>query len=91
VSHLGWLDLERLEELQGRHRLSTVAIITTESNESMAAIHDRQPAILEPREYEEWLAPSERPPLHLLRVLPSEEMDIRLMETHNMQLPLNST
>ncbi|HTF70029.1 MAG TPA: SOS response-associated peptidase [Edaphobacter sp.] len=70
--------------------LPTVAIITTEPNEGMAAIHDRQPAILEPREYEEWLTPSERPPLHLLRVLPSEEMNIRLMETHSMQLPLNS-
>ena len=70
--------------------LPTVAIITTEPNEGMAPIHDRQPAILEPREYEEWLAPSERPPLHLLRVLPSEEMNIRLMETHSMQLPLNS-
>jgi len=70
--------------------LPTVAIITTEPNEGMAAIHDRQPAILEPREYEEWLTPSERPPLHLLRVLPSEEMNIRLLETHSMQLPLNS-
>jgi len=56
----------------------------------MAAIHDRQPAILEPREYEEWLTPTERTPLHLLRVLPSEEMSIRLVETQNMQLPLNS-
>jgi putative SOS response-associated peptidase YedK len=68
----------------------TVAIITTEPNESMAEIHTRQPAILQPREYEEWLSPGERPPLHLLRILPSEEMNIRLLETHNMQLPLNS-
>jgi putative SOS response-associated peptidase YedK len=68
----------------------SVAIVTTEPNERMAEIHTRQPAILQPREYEEWLSPSERPPLHLLRILPSEEMNIRLLETHSMQLPLNS-
>lgn len=56
----------------------------------MAEIHTRQPAILELREYEEWLSHSVRPPLHLLRILPSEEMNIRLMEAHSMQLPLNS-
>ena len=71
--------------------MPTVAIITTEPNERMAEIHTRQPAILQPREYEEWLSPSERPPLHLLRILPSEEMNIRLLETHSMQMPLNST
>ncbi|MBN9616250.1 MAG: DUF159 family protein [Acidobacteriales bacterium 59-55] len=70
--------------------MPTVAIITTEPNERMAEIHSRQPAILQPHEYEEWLSPSERPPLHLLRILPSEEMNIRLLETHSMQLPLNS-
>jgi putative SOS response-associated peptidase YedK len=35
----------------------------------MVEFHDRQPVILEPREYEEWLAPAERPPVHLLRIL----------------------
>jgi putative SOS response-associated peptidase YedK len=64
--------------------------MTVGSSEGMAEIHTRQPAILEPREYEEWLTPTERPPLHLLRVLPSEEMNIQLLDTHNMQLPLNS-
>jgi putative SOS response-associated peptidase YedK len=43
--------------------------------DSMAAIHTRQPAILEPREYEQWLTPTERPPVHLLRVLPSKLPD----------------
>jgi putative SOS response-associated peptidase YedK len=36
--------------------------------------HDRQPVILEPREYGEWLGESERPPVHLLRILREEEM-----------------
>jgi putative SOS response-associated peptidase YedK len=68
----------------------TVAVITTDPNEAMASIHDRQPAVLEPREYKEWLAPSERPPLHLVRILPAEEMQIRLLDSQNMQLPLSS-
>jgi len=32
--------------------------------------------ILDPSEYDEWLAPSERPPAHLLRILPEEKMVI---------------
>jgi putative SOS response-associated peptidase YedK len=68
----------------------TVSVITSEPNEAMAKIHDRQPVILEPRDYAEWFAPSARPPLHLLRIVPPEEMNIQLLEAHNMQLPLNS-
>jgi putative SOS response-associated peptidase YedK len=67
-----------------------VAVITTDPNEAMASIHDRQPVILEPRDYEEWLAPAERPPLHLMRVLPAEQMGIRLIEARNTQLALNN-
>jgi putative SOS response-associated peptidase YedK len=62
-------------------------VITSEPNEAMAEIHDRQPVILEPRDYAEWLMPSDRPPVHLLRILLADEMKI---EAHNMQLPLNS-
>ena len=68
----------------------TVAVVTSEPNEAMAEIHDRQPVILEQRDYKEWLTPADRPPLHLLRILPADEMNIRLMEAHNMELPLNS-
>jgi putative SOS response-associated peptidase YedK len=42
----------------------------------MQPFHDRQPIILEPSEYDEWLAPAERPPLHLLRILPPEKLSI---------------
>ena len=56
----------------------------------MAEIHNRQAAILEPRDYAEWFAPTARPPLHLLRIVPPEEMNIQLLEAHNKQLPLNS-
>jgi putative SOS response-associated peptidase YedK len=68
----------------------TVSVITSEPNEAMAEIHDRQPVILEPRDYRAWFSPSDRPPLHLLRIAPAEEMHVQLLEAHNMQLPLNS-
>lgn len=70
--------------------LPTVSIITSEPNERMSEVHDRQPVILEPRDYGEWLSTSDRPPVHLLRILPADEMKIVLVEAHNMQLPLNS-
>jgi putative SOS response-associated peptidase YedK len=52
----------------------TFAVITGEPNEIMQPIHDRQTTILEPRDYDEYLAAAERPPLHLLRILPAEKM-----------------
>lgn len=45
----------------------------------MRPVHDRQPAILEPRDYEEWLSASERPPMHLLRLLSGEELNSKLI------------
>lgn len=70
--------------------LPTFSILTSEPNETMAGIHDRQPVIVEPRDYAAWLTPAERPPVHLLRILPAEEMRAQLVDQHNMQLPLNS-
>jgi putative SOS response-associated peptidase YedK len=55
-------------------REPTFSILTGEANGVMRAIHDRQPIIAEPRDYGEWLAESDRPPLHLLRLLPDEEL-----------------
>ena len=54
----------------------TFAIITSDPNAKMGEIHNRQPVILEPREYAEWLEDSERPPVHLLRVLPDEDLAV---------------
>jgi hypothetical protein len=45
---------------QGEH---TFAILTGEPNELPQPIHDRMTTILEPRDYAEYLAPSDRPPL----------------------------
>jgi putative SOS response-associated peptidase YedK len=51
----------------------TFAIITVPSNELVAQIHDRMPAILEPAGYERWLSP-EPDPHDLLITHPSEPM-----------------
>ena len=58
----------------------TFAIITSDPNAKIGAIHNRQPVILEPREYAEWLEDNERPPVHLLRVLPDEDLTVAKME-----------
>jgi len=63
------------------HWERTFAILTGEPNELMAPIHDRMTTFVEPRDYEEYLAPAERAPVHLLRILPAEKMRARLVET----------
>lgn len=57
----------------------TFAVLTGEPNELMAPTHERMTTFLEPRDYGEYLAPAERPPVHLLRILPPEKMRVRLM------------
>ena len=52
----------------------TFAILTGEANAVMRPVHDREPVIIEPREYGEYLARQERAPTHLLRILPEEEL-----------------
>jgi putative SOS response-associated peptidase YedK len=59
---------------------STFAIITSDPNTKMSEIHNRQAIILEPREYAEWLAENERPPVHLLRILPDDDLTIAEVE-----------
>jgi putative SOS response-associated peptidase YedK len=54
----------------------TFSIFTTVPNERFAEYHNRQPVILDPSEFDEWLAPGERPPAHLLRIFPEEKMVI---------------
>lgn len=52
----------------------TFAILTGEPNELMVPIHDRMTTFLDRRDYSEYLAPTERPPIHLLRIFPAEKM-----------------
>src|ERR1700738_451541 len=50
----------------------TFATFTSEPNGIMRELHDRQPVILDPKDFQEWLSPSERLPVHLLRILPDD-------------------
>jgi putative SOS response-associated peptidase YedK len=62
------------------HWLQSYSIITTEACEAMGTIHDRMPAILAPRDYDEWLDRDEieRPPFHLLHPYDSDAMRMTL-------------
>ena len=69
----------------------TFAILTGEPNELVAPIHPRMTTFLEPRDYDEYLSTGQRPPVHLLRILPAEQMKVHLVETNpitNMQVSL---
>jgi len=46
----------------------------------MQPIHDRQPTILEPSDYAEYLSEDERPPIHLLRIFPEIQMKSQLVD-----------
>lgn len=52
------------------------SIITTDPNEVLEPFHNRCPLIIEPKDYERWLAPSEPShlPIDLVRTYPAEEM-----------------
>jgi hypothetical protein len=55
----------------------TFAVITVPSNELVGQIHNRMPAILEPRSYERWLG-LEPDPHHLLITYPKGFESVRL-------------
>jgi len=56
--------------------LETFTILTTDPNQLMEPVHNRMPVILEPKDYDRWLAPGDpaRPPVDLLRPYPAERM-----------------
>ncbi|MEO8144022.1 MAG: SOS response-associated peptidase [Betaproteobacteria bacterium] len=55
------------------NELQTCAVITTEANEKMSAVHERMPVILTPAESARWLEGAEIP----LRACPDNVIDIR--------------
>jgi putative SOS response-associated peptidase YedK len=60
-------------------QLDTYTILTTDPNELMEPFHDRMPVILDPKDYERWLAPSDSRdsshlPIDLLRPYPAKKM-----------------
>jgi putative SOS response-associated peptidase YedK len=57
----------------------TFAILPGDPNELVAPIHPRMKTFVEPRDYNEYLTPAEKPPLHLLRILPADRMRVLLI------------
>jgi len=57
--------------------IRSCTLITTTPNSFMEKIHDRMPAILNPQDYDRWLAPGELPEMdlhHLLSPYPAAKM-----------------
>ncbi len=56
--------------------LLSYSIVTTETNELLAPLHDRMPLIIAERDYQRWLEPGDpqRPPVDLLRPFDSDLM-----------------
>jgi putative SOS response-associated peptidase YedK len=67
---------ERWKDPKTREPLETFTIITTDPNELVAPLHDRMPVIIEPKDYERWLASTDTGhlPVDLLRAYPAEKM-----------------
>ena len=64
---------ENWQEPTSGEWIRTFAIITTDSNELVAQIHDRMPVILVPADYARWLG-EEPDPRDLMRPFPAEPM-----------------
>lgn len=61
--------------------LFSFAVVTTEANPLMAPIHHRMPVVVEPTDYERWLAPERLPATALRDILaPTDTDDLELFE-----------
>lgn len=67
---------ERWLDRTANQLLETYTIITTESNELTAPIHNRMPVIVAPKDYERWMAPGDptRLPIDLFRPFDPDPM-----------------
>jgi putative SOS response-associated peptidase YedK len=65
---------ENRQRPESEEWLRTFAIITTNSNELVSAIHDRMPVIISAEDYTRWLSPLEPDPRDLLVPYPAEPM-----------------
>jgi putative SOS response-associated peptidase YedK len=64
------------ERWEGEEEIRSCALITTEPNGVVGAVHDRMPVILSPADYEAWLEADDPDLLRsLLRPYPGEEME----------------
>jgi putative SOS response-associated peptidase YedK len=64
---------------RGDQVIDSCAILTTDANERVASLHDRMPVILDPDNYDAWLAPNVDDPARLKALLvpyPAERMTL---------------
>jgi len=54
---------------RGGLTIESCAILTTDANRRLAELHDRMPVVLDPRDYNRWLDPSEENPERLKPLL----------------------
>ena len=66
---------ETWRDPSGGEAVETCTIITCEPNELMAGLHDRMPVILDPGDYDRWLAPEAPGAEELLRPCPAEWLE----------------
>lgn len=61
--------------------LDTCAILTTDANRHLRAVHDRMPVIIPPEDYERWLDPANPDAASLCRPLSEDALDARPVST----------
>jgi len=71
-----WNRWKGLDENQNQMVVESFSIVTTDPNEVLEPFHNRCPLIIEPKDYERWLAPGEPShlPIDLVRTWPAEGM-----------------
>jgi putative SOS response-associated peptidase YedK len=65
--------VENWRDKASGEKVETYTIITGQPNEVAAKIHNRMPVIIDPQDYDRWLA-APQPPADLLRPYPAAEM-----------------
>ena len=67
---------ETWRDKAGEQELQTYTIVTTDANELMEQIHNEMQVIVEPKDYERWMAPTDPAhlPVDLLKPYPAEQM-----------------
>ncbi|GDX79234.1 DUF159 family protein [Deltaproteobacteria bacterium] len=69
------------EPARAAEALPTVALITVAANETIRALHDRMPAMLQREDYASWLNPKNPSPEALLRTMPAEQIEAFTVST----------
>ena len=71
-----WDRWKGLDEIQNQIIVESFSIVTTDPNEVLEPFHNRCPLIIEPKDYERWLALAEPShlPIDLVRTYPADGM-----------------